>query len=484
MRGLYDWHTIDSEDFSERLDFSRCVSRESRPNTGGGKRGSRPSQSSETAQVISTPCEWKTPPITASDWNDLDTTEIALEDCFRGRENAYPVDRAMMIEAASRHILRRDDSRGSTAFRRKDKGSSSTIGGGSGGGQASPHPTSGSHQAFGRMGPPHASTTSVPDEDRRGGIGGVTGSQDRRCYQPQDQFQSSIIPADSGLFPEQVGSSSREFADLSNAFFGSENSEDYKHLKRPPSRKKNPSQSAVAGLGAFCSPILQNAFEKSKTIRPPYDPMGYNRRPPSRHKEPPKSLHLEGDPKEKPISSGQDAWASGVSRRPPSGEGANRWACARTTDASRRRASGSENRPDRSENRPDRSENRPDLGIFGQSHNRPDDDRGSKPNAFKPADEGTPAPIPWQAATTTAWTREEKEPLEVNGTAFCARPMTHIGSLWPSAPRMQVEDVEDIPDSSMKNISYKPKAFDTRQKCRSVPFDTKLEADFLNLFAS
>lgn len=100
----------------------------------------------------------------------------------------------------------------------------------------------------------------------------------------------------------------------------------------------------------------------------------------------------------------------------------------------------------------------------------------------------TTAPIPWQAATATAWTRagEEKEQanlevtgsnyLAVNGTGFSSRPMTHVG-LWPNTQKMQVEDVEDMPCHPIeRNLSHK-------QKCR-LPFATKLEPDFLNLFAT
>merc|ERR1712159_812731 len=57
-----------------------------------------------------------------------------------------------------------------------------------------------------------------------------------------------------------------------------------------PSRKKDPSASAAQGLGGS---VMTNAFEQPG--RPPI-PTRLTKRPPSRHKEPPKALHLELDP--------------------------------------------------------------------------------------------------------------------------------------------------------------------------------------------
>eukprot|EP00397_Hematodinium_sp_SG-2012_P037036 GEMP01040072.1.p4 GENE.GEMP01040072.1~~GEMP01040072.1.p4 ORF type:complete len:154 (+),score=36.04 GEMP01040072.1:66-527(+) len=107
MRGLYDWQkNIEVEELPERLDHYSNYG--SRPPTREGGRRNR-SSCGDPPRVGE--CEWTDEP-----------QEILLEDCFRSREN---IDRAMMIEAASRHLLRRDDSgainRVGTPFRRKNE---------------------------------------------------------------------------------------------------------------------------------------------------------------------------------------------------------------------------------------------------------------------------------------------------------------------------------------------------------------------------
>jgi len=348
VRGLYDWPKCVDDDFCERLDhYSKRNGRP--PSREGGNRppsreGNRPPTRPPSREGGRKSRQQKEAPrVEECGWVDDEPQEILLEDCIR---DGGVLDRAMMIEAASRKLLR-----------------------------------------------------------QRGDISGTT---------------SSRVGTPSSL--------RRKDHDRENELFGGEKtSEDYKTMKRPPSRKKNPSQSAVAGLGAFASasPVLvTNAFEKPKSIRPPFDSM-HNRRPPSRHKEPTKSLHLEGEPKE--IVNGRTSETDG------------RWACARSTD---------------------------------------------RAEAKKGPPEAPPVPavlIPWQAATL------DKEPLEINGTGFNSRPASqlgqHVGGLWPSGPRMQVEDVDDV-DSGLKSMAHKPTKLESRQqKCR-VPFDTSLGPDFLNLFAT
>jgi len=594
MRGLYDWHTIEAEDLTERLDFSSYTQNSRPPTREGGRRRSSgatngnneasrenitttitrdglrtdllerdapttppgcwntgtqenrtPGRSlsrggSQTELTASYP-EWKvrTPKMASAstpmggpmeEWllSDMDNDN---EEGWRSREN-FPVDRCQMIEAASRHILRRDDSARHGVGGRRKTSSSSTCSLGT------------------------ASTTAGSNESKdrssRSTGGGAMGSE--TTTRPADQLCTSEDAAwdtsqtsqrsransacGSNTNMNNIQQSSTDGSGMFFDQFASENSEDYKSMKRPPSRKKNPSQSAVAGLGAFCSPILTNAFEKPKTKRPPYDSINY-RRPPSRHKEPPKSLHLEGDSKEKPTQPAEDKWASNVTvaSRRPSGDAGCRWAQARSADAARRRGSGSENResssfvpttptaptPERTvkatpgNDVPKKSQtsdipsplyppkkqmvtNSADTssGIFPSSkkHTLQKSDSSSGKNPLKKQhtsqtlENTTTAPIPWQAATTTAWTRagEEKEQmnLEVTGSnylavsgpgaGFSSRPMTHDG-LFPNTQKMQVEDVEDMPCHPIeRNLSHK-------QKCR-LPFATKLEPDFLNLFAT
>lgn len=368
MHGLYDWPSDEAEELPERVEH--VSTRGGRPPSRG--EGQRPPSREGGRRPRSSAGE--VPRVVECDWSD-EPQEILLEDCFRSREN---LDRAMMIEAASRQYLRRDasgtSSRSSAPFRRKEESN---------------------HQ----------------------------------------------------------------------------DSDDYKSMRRPPSRKKNPSHSAVAGLGAFASPVcVTNAFEKAKTVRPQHFET-HTRRPPSRHKEPPRSLHLEG---------AVESVSSQRAAEP-------RWACAR---------------PERAEAEPEyRGGGSRSSGVFTQpqSNGRSDTERNSKssgsgdgaiPQSLKFEGAAQPVPIPWQAATATAWTRDEKEPHEVvNGADGPSRPMSQlgqpVGGLWSNAPRMQVEDVDDFTDPGLKSLAYKPKVFDARQpqKCRP-PFHTSLGSEFLNLFAS
>lgn len=64
-------------------------------------------------------------------------------------------------------------------------------------------------------------------------------------------------------------------------------------LKRPMSRKKVPSASAAAGLGACSNPVkMENAFEQRKT-RQPIPIESWGPRPPSRHRLPPNATLLD-----------------------------------------------------------------------------------------------------------------------------------------------------------------------------------------------
>jgi len=67
----------------------------------------------------------------------------------------------------------------------------------------------------------------------------------------------------------------------------------HKELKRPLSRKKDPSASAAVGLGAFSNPVkMTDAFEQRKT-RQPIPVESWGPRPPSRHGLPPKAAPLD-----------------------------------------------------------------------------------------------------------------------------------------------------------------------------------------------
>eukprot|EP00435_Cladocopium_sp_Y103_P060963 s1032_g22.t1 len=89
-------------------------------------------------------------------------------------------------------------------------------------------------------------------------------------------------------------------------------------LKRPASRKKDPSASAAAGLGAFSGPSrMTDAFEQRKT-RQPIPVESWGPRPPSRAGLPPKAEALERDGFSTPCRGGAASSASG---RPLLGNG-------------------------------------------------------------------------------------------------------------------------------------------------------------------
>lgn len=93
-------------------------------------------------------------------------------------------------------------------------------------------------------------------------------------------------------------------------------------LKRPLSRKKDPSASAAAGLGAFAGPArITDAFEQRKT-RQPIPVESWGPRPPSRAGLPQKATPLEGvvdvDPKMISVPSRNGASSSLLVGRPAS----------------------------------------------------------------------------------------------------------------------------------------------------------------------
>merc|ERR1740129_2461487 len=257
-----------------------------------------------------------------------------------------PVDRAAMIEAASRSLRQqmgrnrdnRPRSKGSLHDVRGEaaRASGGGAGGGGGGGGAEPEPRS-AENAQRRI-------RSAENEHRFVHSGTMPREAPHVVSSPSSALYS--YPAD-----EEAGQGPGGHPGL----------EDVAHLgelKRPLSRKKDPSASAAAGLGAFSSPVkMTDAFEQRKT-RHPIPVESWGPRPPSRHGLPTKAVPLEASLDQEPniiiaSSSRNRGEGIGVSS---SGVVGGTWAAARSPIETRR---------GRERKAKDRSSPDTDLGISG-----------------------------------------------------------------------------------------------------------------------
>eukprot|EP00931_Biecheleriopsis_adriatica_P088503 TRINITY_DN62808_c0_g1_i1.p1 TRINITY_DN62808_c0_g1~~TRINITY_DN62808_c0_g1_i1.p1 ORF type:complete len:493 (+),score=69.65 TRINITY_DN62808_c0_g1_i1:149-1627(+) len=184
-----------------------------------------------------------------------------------------PVDRAAMIEAASRS-LRQQIHRGGVRDRPRSKGSlhdgQAPNGSGNCSGQGVPEEPRAAENAQRRI-------RSAENQHRT-----VSASRDG----PQTSHTVAPTPSASALdnYPleddveEDSGTGYSNIEDVHKIW-----SQDFhQELKRPLSRKKDPSASAAAGLGAFSGPArMTDAFEQRKT-RQPIPVESWGPRPPSR----------------------------------------------------------------------------------------------------------------------------------------------------------------------------------------------------------
>lgn len=301
----------------------------------------------------------------------------------------------------------------------------------------------------------------------------------------------------------------------------------HQELKRPLSRKKDPSASAAAGLGAFAGPArMTDAFEQRKT-RQPIPVESWGPRPPSRAGLPPKAVPLDSasdaDPKLLNSASRCRDSASSASGRPASKVSNEQafgsmvvggtWAAARAEpralgDARRGRERKAANRGTPEVPPP------ADLGIFGcgqlsKSLSGSFDQHSSQ---FREA-KGAPRQVPGNAAE---WVRhpEAAVALEVSGCGitdaaaqWCGSPPTRKGRSIAEA--VSVEDVDaDIdlglhgsyrrdatppqvivtraaqPGKSRGDVRRSSDQRGAREKDKCMPFTTSLDVDFLSLFAS
>jgi len=274
-------------------------------------------------------------------------------------------------------------------------------------------------------------------------------------------------------------------------------------LKRPLSRKKDPSASAAAGLGAIASPArpLTDAFEHKKA-RQPIPVESWGPRPPSRHGSSTKSAPLgteAGWDEESQMSSSSSRGRGGHCDGAEGGSGISggTWAAARDKDdvklqgssrssaADSRRGSGG----DRGERKSSSGSFRPpeDLGIFGCSAGSPTNLRS---NNMQQGMNGMGSPIhrastgsagivewaatkdldgnPWQPQRDPGASRLSQAStadsgsfgLEVNGCGLGGGrpPPTRQGARTSgSGPTdgmgISVEDVDDELDSGLLNVS-------------------------------
>jgi len=323
-------------------------------------------------------------------------------------------------------------------------------------------------------------------------------------------------------------------------------------LRRPYSRKKDPSASAAAGLGAFSSPTkLTDAFEQRK-MRQPIPVESWGPRPPSRGGIQSKATSLDvpedrSSPIQRPNSTTGRSRAEAnmssmgmASTQAPTQIGGT-WAEARSPGG-RQSASG----PHRGRERKakERGSGGPEeLGVFGSStmfgsrsqssqqlhknigpfESHPEIKALSRPSAFAPGAFGQGSG-PWASRADTP-----SGALEISGLS-----LADTTPPWPSSPSgasasgaspptrrasrnsemVCVEDAEADTDlgahaSSSGAHAYRRDAVPaqviitrssqqkkergdarrgsddrTRDRGKSMPFDTGLDPDFLSLFAS
>lgn len=384
-----------------------------------------------------------------------------------------PIDRAAMIEAASRSLRQQVSSK--TRDRPRSKGSN--HGDRSFWEACEPHSTESAqrriHSAENQhriVGPPRTSSASALDH-----------------YPPDED--GSHGPEDIPIFPQE--------------------------LKRPLSRKKGPSASAAAGLGAFSGPArLTDAFEQRKT-RQPIPVESWGPRPPSRHGLPPKAAPLDDsglddDPKLISPSSRREQGGGGAGR-PGSRAGSDQvsgvtWATARGGVPVGR--SVSDTRRGRERRTPGRGAPE-DLGVLGRGTRSPNQQLSKNLSGVFDSESGP--------RHFGAWDPDATDPLEVSG---CGLDGPMVTNTWPGSPAsstspaqrrgrhaaaelVSVEDFEADDggycrdaappviitrgNQSSKNRGDPRRGRDqrgSRDPTPGMPFSTSLDVGFLSLFAN
>ncbi|CAD7936677.1 unnamed protein product [Amoebophrya sp. A120] len=258
-----------------------------------------------------------------------------------------------------------------------------------------------------------------------------------------------------------------------------------KRMKRPPSRKKDPSASAAQGLGGA---VTSNKHQPDDaTSNRPGFAVGnrLGKRPPSRHKEPPQALHLEFEFQDCSVEETIDLPSSKTIQRSDS-------AAALRTTCRWAQAVEDENELETS-----------DIASDFEKPPKP------MPSALGLGEEetflGESKKNQWAAATTTGWL--QRQPGTANTSAAADNAASGLGDCTGEVPTkskqrpqsssaglsrhvnreskgslaMQVEDV-DV-DNVPTIVCTKPRPQSSSSN-RRLPFHTSLDHDFLDLFAS
>jgi len=313
----------------------------------------------------------------------------------------------------------------------------------------------------------------------------------------------------------------------------------HQELKRPLSRKKDPSASAAAGLGAFAGPArMEDAFEQRKTKQPiPVDSWGP--RPPSRAGPPQKAAAFEGrlDGQSALLGTavrgarGDSGTSSSVGRSTSKAGGdqalASKAGGARASAWAEPRGLSSEARRGRERKAATRSTPEvtyaPDFGIFGvgavggfQAHAVPQRTPGAQAHGgFRSPQGPTRSAGQWASHVDAAGAQEESGSWPDSPAQSCGgSPPTRKGR-HSLAEAVSVEDFEPDADLSLYGTGFHggyrrdatpPQVIVTRssqpnrsrgdsrrgsdqrrtaeRSQRDMPFNTSLDVDFLSLFAS
>lgn len=308
---------------------------------------------------------------------------------------------------------------------------------------------------------------------------------------------------------------------ISDAF--EESFEDAPHMfKRPLSRKKDPSASAAAGLGAYASPAkVTDAFEQRKA-RQPIPMESWGPRPPSRHGHTAKASPLTADLCDQDDSGlgspgvASSGWVDGSSNSPaarPSTAGhGDTWAAARDSKGG-----------DRRRDRKSKSSLSGGLddGISGASSPNHEivGSLGGNFGLGLGFDLERESPTSWASFVEPGALEVSSDGLRAMAAAAAARPGTPGGTGSCGSTRgsrkvhhdpVSVEEVDSDTDFSPYNHhvhrreATPPQVIVTRSSQRkdrgesrgreqkerrghngkAMPFTTNLDKDFLSLFAS
>mmetsp|Transcript_78229 Transcript_78229/g.216309 ORF Transcript_78229/g.216309 Transcript_78229/m.216309 type:complete len:402 (+) Transcript_78229:71-1276(+) len=285
-------------------------------------------------------------------------------------------------------------------------------------------------------------------------------------------------------------------------------------LKRPLSRKKDPSASAATGLGAFAGPArMMDAFEQRK-VRQPIPVESWGPRPPSRAALPQKAapldagLRVDAQAHRIPVRanaasasvgrpSGKTGGDQALNSKVSGGARASAWAEPQGLSSETRRG---RERKAASRSSPDMATAATDFVIFGvgamgsfQSH-----------TGFMSPQRPARSTGQWAAHVDAPGALEDTSP-----THCCVSPPTRR-SRHALTEAVSVEDVDSDPDVGLHGSSRRdvtpPQVVITRssqfgksrgdilrfsdqrvprdRNQRDTPFNTSLGVDFLSLFAS